>query len=121
MVDFCSGDNIIMQSMVTYHHTMQARIEGAIRCSRQGSSVVFVCANMPPRFWPDATDDFMCKENTSWAKRNEHGELSVGNRQQTHATCLCRLIKNCSHTFWLSCDRIFALRTSFGQLIESGM
>ena len=37
------------------------------------------------------------------------------NCQQSHATGFCRLKQNCCHPFWLSCDRIFTSRTSFGQ------
>ena len=47
MVDFCSDNNIILQPVVAYNHTVQARVEGAIGCSKQHSQVDLVCANMP--------------------------------------------------------------------------
>jgi len=47
---------------------------------------------------------------------NMHGDWVV-NCQQSHATCLCRLITNCCHTFWLPCDRIFTSRISFEKRI----
>jgi len=34
MVYFCSDDNIIMQPVIAYKHTMQAHVEGAIGCSK---------------------------------------------------------------------------------------
>ena len=38
-----------------------------------------MCANASTRFWPDAAVDFTCKKYTLWAKRDEHGELSIAN------------------------------------------
>jgi len=61
MVDYCKDNNIILQPVVAYNHTMQARVEGTIGCSKQHSRVALVCANKPTRFWPDTTLDFTCK------------------------------------------------------------
>ena len=36
MVDYCKDNNIILQPVVAYNHTMQARVEGAIGCSIEG-------------------------------------------------------------------------------------
>jgi len=55
-------------------------VEGAIGGSKQHSRVALVCTNAPACFWPDATDDFMCKKNL-WAKCDEHGELSTANNR----------------------------------------
>jgi len=73
MVDFCRDNDVILKPVVAFNHTMQARVEGAIGCSKQHSSVAFVSANMPTRFWSDADPDFTCKKNALWAKRDEHG------------------------------------------------
>ena len=64
MMDLCRDNNIILQVSVAYNHTMQARIEGAIGCSKQHSRVAIVCADMPTRFWSDAILDFTCKKIT---------------------------------------------------------
>jgi len=37
------------------------------------------------------------------------------NYQQLYAVCLCRLIQNSSHAFWLSRNRLPSLRTPFGK------
>ena len=113
MVDFWSKSDIILQPVVAYnHHDTMCRVEGAIGCSKQHSRVALVCTNAPACFWPDATDDF------TWKKKSV-GKMWrtwwVVNCQQSHATCLCRLIQNCWHTFWVSCDKIFTSRISFGQ------
>jgi len=79
MVDYCKDNDTILQPVVAYNHTMQARVEGAIGCSKQYSRVAIVSANMPTRFWPDATLDFTRKKNALWAKRDEHGQLSSAN------------------------------------------
>ena len=71
--------------MVACNHTMQCRVEGAIGCSKQHSRVALVCANVPTRFWPDATVDFTCKKNTLWAKRDEHSDLSTANNRMQPA------------------------------------
>ena len=62
MMDLCRDNNIILQVSVAYNHTMQARIEGAIGCSKQHSRDALVCADM--RFWSDAMLDFTCKKIT---------------------------------------------------------
>jgi len=35
MVDYCKDNNIILQPVVAYNHTMHARVEGAIGCCKQ--------------------------------------------------------------------------------------
>jgi len=85
MVDYCKDNNIILQPVVAYNHTMQARVEGAIGCSKQHSLVALVCANKPTRFWPDATLDFTCKRNALWAKCDGQGQLSTANTRMQPA------------------------------------
>ena len=38
MVEYCVQNNIILQTVVAYNHTMQARLEGAI-----GNTVALLC------------------------------------------------------------------------------
>jgi len=84
-MNFCTENNVILQPAVAT--TLQCRIEGAIGCSKQHSRVALVCANTPTRFWPDVTVNLTCKENTLWAKRDEHrdGELSTANNRMQPA------------------------------------
>jgi hypothetical protein len=66
MVEYCIQHNIILQTIVAYNHTMQARVEGAIGYVKQHSRVVMLAANVPTRFWPQATTDFVHKKNYLW-------------------------------------------------------
>jgi hypothetical protein len=49
MVTFCTAENIILQVVVAYNHTMQARVEGAIGYVKQHSRVSMLAANVPTR------------------------------------------------------------------------
>ena len=66
MVEFCVNQNIILQTVVAYNHTMQARVEGAIGYVKQHSRVALLAANAPTRWWPQATTDFIHKKNYLW-------------------------------------------------------
>ena len=59
MVEFCVQNHIILQTVVAYNHTMQARVEGAIGYVKQHSRVAMLAANIPTRIWPQATTDFV--------------------------------------------------------------
>jgi hypothetical protein len=59
MVTFCTSEKIILQVVVAYNHTMQARVEGAIGYVKQHSRVSMLAANVPTRWWPQATTDFI--------------------------------------------------------------
>ena len=63
MVTFCTSEKIILQVVVAYNHTMQARIEGAIGYVKQHGRVSMLAANVPTRWWPQATTDFINKKN----------------------------------------------------------
>ena len=45
---------------------MQARVEGAIDYVKQHSRVSMIAANVPTRWWPQATTDFVTKKNFLW-------------------------------------------------------
>jgi len=45
---------------------MQARVEGAIDYVKQHSRVSMLAANVPTRWWPQATTDFVTKKNFLW-------------------------------------------------------
>jgi hypothetical protein len=66
MVEYCVQNHIILQTVVAYNHTMQARVEGAIGYVKQHSRVAMLAANVPTRFWPQATTDFVHKKNYLW-------------------------------------------------------
>jgi hypothetical protein len=50
MVEYCVQNHIILQTVVAYNHTMQARVEGAIGYVKQHSRVAMLAANVPSRF-----------------------------------------------------------------------
>jgi hypothetical protein len=66
MVTFCTSEKIILQVVVAFNHTMQARVEGAIGYVKQHSRVSMLAANVPTRWWPQATTDFVNKKNYLW-------------------------------------------------------
>ncbi len=45
MVAFCTAEKIVLQVVVAYNHTMQARVEGAIDYVKQHSRVSMLAAN----------------------------------------------------------------------------
>jgi hypothetical protein len=63
MKAFCYVHNITLQIVTSYSHTMQARVEGAIGIIKQHSGIALSTANVPTRFWPYATKDFVYKRN----------------------------------------------------------
>jgi len=58
----CAENGVVLQLVVAYNHTMQARVEGAIGCVKQHSRTSLLHANRPTRFWEDATKDFSIKK-----------------------------------------------------------
>ena len=65
VVDYCRDNDIILQVVVAYNHTMQARVEGEIGCSKQHSRIALLPANKPTRFWDHATEDVTIKKKIS--------------------------------------------------------
>jgi hypothetical protein len=77
MVEYCIQHNIILQTVVAYNHPMQARVEGAIGYVKQHSRVAMLAANVPTRFWPQATTDFVHKNNYLWYSEDASGTWST--------------------------------------------
>jgi hypothetical protein len=77
MVEYCIQHNIILQTVVAYNHTMQAGVEGAIGYVKQHSRVAMLAANVPTRFWPQATTDFVHKKNYLWYSEDASGTWST--------------------------------------------
>jgi len=55
-------NSVVLQLVVAYNHTMQARVEGAIGCVKKYSQTSLLRAKRPTRFWDDATKDFSIKK-----------------------------------------------------------
>ena len=68
---------VVLQLVVAYNHTMQARVEGAIGCVKQHSRTSLLHANKPTRFWDDATKDFSIKKVYLWASTDTRGKLQT--------------------------------------------
>ena len=81
MVEYCVQNNIILQTVVAYNHTMQARVEGAIGYVKQHSRVAMLTANVPTRFWPQATTDFVHKKNYLWYSEDTSGKCSTAHER----------------------------------------
>ncbi len=77
MKAFCHLHNITLQIVTSYSHTMQARVEGAIGIIKQHSRIALSTANVPTRFWPYATTDFVYKRNFLWCSPDRNGLLST--------------------------------------------
>jgi hypothetical protein len=77
MVEYCVQNNIILQTVVAYNHTMQARVEGAIGYVKQHSCVAMLTVNVPTWFWPQATTDFVHKKNYLWYSEDTSGKWST--------------------------------------------
>ena len=85
MVEYCVQNNIILQTVVAYNHTMQARVEGAIGYVKQHSRVAMLTANVPTRFWPQATTDFVHKKNYLWYSEDTSGKCSTAHERMQPA------------------------------------
>ena len=85
MVAYCVQNHIILQTVVAYNHTMQARVEGAIGYVKQHSRVAMLAANVPTRFWPQATTDFVHKKNYLWYSEDTSGKWSTAHERMQPA------------------------------------
>jgi len=74
---YCADNDVVLQLMVAYNHTMQARVEGAIGCVKQHSRTSLLHDNKPTRFWDDATKDFSIKKFYLWASPDIQGKLQT--------------------------------------------
>ena len=77
MENYCIEHGIILQVVVAYNHTMQARVEAAIGCVKQHSRISLLTCGAPTRFWDDATVDFTIKKNFLWATEGPEGVFST--------------------------------------------
>ena len=105
MIAFCTAEKIVLQVVVAYNHTMQARVEGAIGYVKQHSRVSMLAANVPTRWWPQATTDFVTKKN--FLSVLDQCIMSAHNSPPTHAAGIRR---HASH----SCSRHSQAREPLG-------
>ena len=75
--EYCAQNDVVLQLVVAYNHTMQTRVEGAIGCIKQHSRTSFLHANKPSRFWSDATKDVNIKKIYPWASPDTRGKLKT--------------------------------------------
>jgi len=75
--EYCADNDEVLQLVVAYNHTLQARVEGAIGCVNQHSRTSVLHANKPTRFWDDATKDFSIKKVYLWASTDTRGKLQT--------------------------------------------
>jgi len=73
--EYCAENDVVLQLVVAYNHTIQARLEGAIGCVKQHSRTSLLHANKPTRFWGDTTKDFSIKKVYLWASSDTRGKL----------------------------------------------
>jgi hypothetical protein len=85
MVTFCTSEKITLQVVVAYNHTMQARVEGAIGYVKQHSRVSMLAANVPTRWWPQATTNFINKKNYLWYSADLQGSLTTAHQRMQPA------------------------------------
>jgi hypothetical protein len=80
MKTFSHLHNITLQILTNYSHTIQACVEGAIGIINRYSRIVLSTVNVPTRFWPYATTDFVYKRNFLWCSpdRNDRNGLLSG-------------------------------------------
>jgi len=91
--EYCADNDVVLQLVVAYNHTMQARVEGAIGCVKQHSRTSLLHANKATRFWDDATKDFSIKRVYLWASTDTQGKL------QTPHDCMQPAFFNTYKTF----------------------
>ena len=81
MKALCVERGIVLQVVVAYNHTMQARVEAAIGYVKQHSRISLLRANAPTRWWPDATTDFVLKKNFLWYSQEANGKFSTAHQR----------------------------------------
>jgi len=74
---YCADNDVVLQLVVAYNHTMQARVECAMGCVKQHSRTSLLHADKPTRFWDDATKDFSIKKVYLWASPDTCGKLQT--------------------------------------------
>jgi len=94
---YCAENDIVLQLVVAYNHTMQARMEGAIGCVKQHSRTSLLHANKPTRFWDDATKNFNIKKVYLWASPDTRGTLQTLAGFLPHLQNCCRAFRQPSY------------------------
>jgi len=74
---YCADNDVVLQLVVAFNHTMQARMEGAIGCAKQQSRTSLLHTNKPTRFWDDTTKDFRIKKVYLWASTDTRCKLQT--------------------------------------------
>jgi hypothetical protein len=82
---YCKRHNIVIEEVPAYTHTFNARAEGAIRICKDKVRAFLRRANMPRRFWPDASLHWGrtyahwpdASGHTAWEKLDELGPHSL--------------------------------------------
>jgi len=73
---------------------MQARVEGAIDYVKQHSRVSMIAANVPTRWWPQATTDFVTKKNFLWYSTDASCPPTTAHQRMQPAFAGTRLVVN---------------------------
>jgi hypothetical protein len=127
MVEYCVQNHIILQTVVAYNHTMQARVEGDIGYVKQNSRVVMLAANVPTRFWPQATTDFVHKNNYLWYSEDTSGKWSTEHERvkpafaSTRDTVAIAMPFGCRVVSTLPREHRRVVNGSFGDRFVEGM
>jgi len=94
--EYRADNDVVLQLVVAYNHTMQARVEGAIGCVKQHSRTSLLHVNKPTRSWDDTTEDFSIKKVYLWASTDTRGKLQT---PRSHAAGFLRHLQNSCRTF----------------------
>ena len=78
---YCDDNHIVLQIVVAYNHTMQARVESAIGYVKQHSRISMTRANMPTRWWPAASTCFVIQKNALWYSKDTSGKATTANER----------------------------------------
>jgi len=75
--EYCADNDVGLQLVVAYNHTMQAHVQGAIGYVKQHSRTSLSHANKPTRFWDDVTKDVSIKKVYLWASPDTRSRLQT--------------------------------------------
>jgi len=75
--EYCAENDVVLQLVVAYNHTMQACVDGALGCVKQHSRTSLLHANKPTRFWDDTTKNFSIRKVYLWASPDTRGKLQT--------------------------------------------
>ena len=75
-VSFCEQNNIVLQYVMAYNHTMNGRIENCVKIVKSHTRAALSASNAPRNFWPDCTKDVINKYN-NLVKTTAQGALTT--------------------------------------------